>query len=109
MSVSYTIAQGDTEPPLDDILTDQDDNPVDLTLATAVSIKYRLRPGGTPVTKSATVQGDPLLGQVRRTWDVGDTNVIGIYDYTWIVDFSGREQTFPSNNYEQFEIYGDLV
>ncbi len=103
----FVIAQGDREPSISDILTDQDDTPKNLT-AGSIVFRRRLRPGGVKVENAAIIVGDPTLGQVQYDWAPGDTDTPGVYDYQWVVTIAGKESTFPSNNYEQFEIYEDI-
>lgn len=101
-----TLIAGDLEPDLQLQLLEPHATvpgarqPIDLTGATALTLRW-LPPGeGTTVITRALTVVDAAGGAVRLTWQAGDTAVAGIHRahvvITWPVG-AGEEQTVPSD------------
>lgn len=86
--------QGDTEPPLVIVVTD-DGAAVDLTTATEI----RLRTYGSVALETTTVTGD-ADGNVTYEWQPGDTDTAGKFQAeVRVTTASGGKQTFPNEGY----------
>lgn len=106
----HTIAQYDTEQPVDEILKDGDGNPIDLTSAVAVYF-HAARSGQAPIihreaiihdpSPAGQAIGSPDRGRVRFEFDtdgfLGETAVRGNYIRQWRIDWgAGRDQRIPN-------------
>lgn len=100
----YIIKKGDLLPKLSAVLKDKAGNPANLTGFSSVSLRFRLRPGGSLQVLSATID-DAVNGVVSRVWSAGDTDTPGVYDAEWRgVGPGGAQQTWPTDGFFQFEI-----
>ena len=105
----FYIAQGDRLASISIPCTLSDGTVLDLTDAEDLVFRFRLadrsRPGrsGTPV-----VVGEATDGVLRYDWEVGDTDVPGLYLGRWTVtDADGKEFSFPNNGYTTIEVSRD--
>lgn len=106
MAADFTIAQGDTGPPLLCTLTDQTGAPANLTGAT---IKFHMADkadgtGNTITNASAVIFGTPTNGQVQYNWVALDTATPGTFFGEFEVTYAGGMiVTFP-NSTDKIEI-----
>ena len=107
----YEVKQGDLEPSVDAVLMQSNNQPIDLSLATAVYFYMRLRgtTAGSPIGGQAVIVqagGDDTanFGSVRYDWTTGDTSVPGVYDAEFKIDWGGREQRVPNDEYLSVQI-----
>jgi hypothetical protein len=90
----FEIVQGDLEPDLPLTIT-VNDSPEDISGST-VELRWR-KPDGTFTTVDLTTV-DLSVGQVKRVWEEGDTDVVGFHQAQVAVTRPGGEvQTFPSD------------
>lgn len=100
MTFNHYAKQGDLQPPLEDVLTDGAGVVMNLTGATvifamALDVDRVVLVGG-----AATVVGAATDGRVRYAWQVGDTDVPGVYLGEWHVDYgSGNVVRVPNAGY----------
>ena len=88
------LKQGDLYPPL---LIDTNAN---VTGATSLLAKLRKVHGSTVLSKTLTVQGDPVDGVLTYSWTTGDTDAVGTYLVEAVVTFAGGAiQRFPQRSY----------
>lgn len=106
----FTIKRGDLLPDLAVTLLDADGNPVDLTLADGAKLAISLVGAEhTPIIYSdMTIAAEPTTGIVTYIWQEGDTDTPGEYQSEIVVDWGGREQTFPTIGYISITIVDDL-
>lgn len=111
MAADFFIKQDDRLPEFGCILSDADEQVVNLSGAT---IMFIMRPrGGDPdddpkVEASASVVSAPA-GSVKYAWATGDTDTAGSYNAEWEVTFAdGRSETFPNNSNLVVKITADL-
>jgi hypothetical protein len=112
------IMRGDTGPPLEAVLGD-DDGPLPLLGA---SVRFQMRP--TPqsgltvpvinapavIVKASATDGDPDLGRVRYVWGPSDTAVASIYRATFEVTFGdGSVRSFPNDEYLTIIVRADVA
>lgn len=115
MAADFNIKRGDTTPPIESELQDNDGQPVDLTGA---SVRFLMKPRGGPtltVDGAADVDADPTTGRVSYSWvgpvgvTLGDTDEAGEYAAEWEVTFAdGSVQTFPNSTYLNVLVKRDL-
>jgi hypothetical protein len=104
----FTIKKGDRLPVIEATLTDNDDNPADLTGA---SVRFIMRaPGATSPKVSATATVvDAAAGRVKYAWAGADVDTAGNYEAEWEVTFSGTlKETFPNDRTISVEVLSDL-
>lgn len=107
----FTIKRGDLLPDLAVTLLDADENLVDLTLATGAKLAVSLTGAEhTPIIYKDMVIADQVTqpGVVTYLWADDDTSTPGEYEAEVVVDWSGREQTFPTIGYITITIADDL-
>lgn len=104
------IRQHDTLQDLDYTLVDSALVAHDLTGAT-VKFSMSSKPGITPkVNLQSVALVDATNGQVRYTWQTGDTSNIGTYYGEFQVTFSsGKILTFPKGSYIIIKIISDVA
>lgn len=96
-----TLVVGDLEPDLLLSLTEPDTSgqgsqALDLTGAAAVTLRWR-RPDASIVVRSLVVV-DAVRGQVRHTWQPGDTDLTGQHRAHVVITWAnGEPQTVPSD------------
>lgn len=90
-----TLVQGDTAPDVTGALTYDDGTAVDLT--DNLGIRFQMRKADDrryTINGSASVVGDPTLGQVSYRFGANELDNPGDYQCQWEVTFSdGRVQT----------------
>jgi hypothetical protein len=93
--MSFEIVAGDLEPDMQLNITV---NSVAKDISAAVSYQLRWRkPDGT-VELVALDAVDLTTGRVKRVWEAGDTDQVGIHRGQVVVTWTGTEpQTFPSD------------
>lgn len=103
----FTMKKGDLEPYLEAVLTDEADNPVDLSSASSVQLRIALgevQKALRTCTVVAPQVGDDK-GKVRYSWVAADTENEGNYRLTWVVTWPNtRPQTFPAQAYVPFRV-----
>ena len=106
--MAFFLKQGDLLPSIQAQLLDTSGVPVDLTGVLGVNFCFRRR-NNTNVTTAAATIVDATNGVVQYDWVAGDTDTVGEYEAEWVVTFaSGKEQTFPSEGFNEFEVTEDL-
>lgn len=101
--MSYDIIEGDLEP----------DMPmsVGVSVVGASSVRMRWRkPSGAVSTVDLTII-TAASGELRRVWEAGDTDEVGVHRCQVVVTWStGEVQTFPSDgNYGQWTVHPKLA
>jgi len=104
LSQTFYIRENDRLPVIAATMLDADSVAVPLGAASSVVFQMRL-PGATSAkvnsTASITSTGS---GTVEYVWAVGDTNTPGKYICSWQVTFSGKTETFPNSNNQDYVI-----
>lgn len=91
---SYTIVQGDLEPPMPVALF-ANGLPFAVPGTSTVQLRWR-KPGGAVAVVSLT-EVNGALGQYTRTWIPGDTDLAGAHEGQVLVTaIDGRVRTWPS-------------
>jgi len=93
---TFYIAQGDLLPEINAILTDAEGTVVDLTSASGVVFHMVRLDRTVEVEEDAEVVA-AALGQVRYSWQDGDTDVAGIYQAEFIATFDAGTMTIPNS------------
>lgn len=99
----YTIKAGDLVPPLTVTLTERD-GATAVPLGDAESVALRVEYASGTVVDLAMTVVDAAAGQVRRTWEAGDTDEAGTHDAWVIVTWPEGPQTFPARGQIRFAI-----
>lgn len=108
MAADFTIRQGDRLPIIVATLVDQDDEALDLTGVSGVSLKYRRKGSQTVITRTATIT-DAANGQVRYDWVADDTATAGEMYAEWEIDYgSGIYLTVPNSGAFVIEVVDSL-
>lgn len=103
MSAMPKITLGETQPPYTASLLNGDGTPLDLTDQT-VQFKMRMLGASTDtVLAPATIVGSPTLGKVKYEWNLGDTDVAGLYSVYWIVT-GDVALTYPSDDSDMLAV-----
>lgn len=91
----FELVKGDLEPDMPMIVT-VDGTAQDLTAAVSLSLHW-MKPDGTVVDVALTAV-NLVLGQVKRVWVAGDTDVVGYHRGRIVATWpSGDTQTFPND------------
>jgi hypothetical protein len=110
--VRYTIKRGDTAPAIAGVLLDARKRPVPIADDDVVRFYMRnrdLSQGGEIAGKLATVT-DAEDGEVEYRWEDGDTDVDGVYDGEFVIEFfGGGKETFPNGEYINIVILPDVA
>jgi hypothetical protein len=96
-TADFGLTQGDLLPLMDWQLLNGDETAFDLTGATGVSLRFRMVEDdpSLAITAPATILDAPT-GQVRYSWQPGDTNRSGIMLAEFVATFPvGLPETFP--------------
>lgn len=107
-----TIKRGDTWPPVDASLSDQN-GPINLTTATEVRMLLKTKSGSTSYSRVCEITG-PLAGWVRYAWTSGDastgpTSVANTFNAEWEIEWAdGTITTVPNEGYKEIVITPDL-
>lgn len=82
---------------------------MDLSTASGVVFKFELADGsGSPISGSCTIESESL-GRVRYDWGASDTATAGTYNAEFVATFSGKEMTFPNDNYLRLIVKADVA
>jgi hypothetical protein len=106
------IKRGDSWPPVDAVLSDQD-GPIDLTTATSVKLLFKTTTGSTAYSRVCTVT-DALGGEVRYIWTLADaasgpTSAVNSFNIEWEITWSdGTVTTVPNVGYKTLSVVADL-
>lgn len=103
----FIIKRGDLSPGPETILKNHKGQPIDLSLATGVSVRLVL-PDGTKFTGPATIE-TPAAGHVSYTWVAPNTDQVGEVLLEWVVDWTGKPSTYPSNSHNVITINESLA
>ncbi len=111
--MAFTIKKGDTLPVINATLTTgptaQSQSPVDLTTQTAIALVIKPVTGGAATRLTGAVVGSPVNGNVKYTWQAGDTATAQTYNAEWEITFgAGNIQTFPNDSFFQIVVADDL-
>lgn len=103
---TFIINQGERLPPFEVTISDVN-GPVDLTGA-AVLLQYRLA-GTLPWVSRAILDPSGFLdrvgGLIRYEWLAGETDIAGVYQVRYVVQFAGgKVQSFPTLLFDQMVI-----
>lgn len=99
MTQTFYIEEGDRSPSISAQLTDEDDNPIDLSSA-QVSFLMREPRGGELITKNDANVVDATAGEVEYLWQQADTSEPGRYRAEFIVEYpDGTQESFPNVEY----------
>jgi hypothetical protein len=80
-----------------------------LTGALSVVFVFRLKTAAkSTAVSAAAIIVNPESGELRYTWQAGDTDVPGQYLGEFVVTFPEGEQTFPTKGQIQFVVESDL-
>lgn len=105
--MAFYLKKGDLEPDLVLTLLDTARNPVDLTNATAATLRW-VTPDGTVVSRPAAF-GVRTLGKVIYAWLAGDTDDVGEYGGEVVITWAnGDPETFPSSGFFVWEVTESL-
>ncbi len=100
----FILKVGDTLPIIQAVLQDADGNIANLTGYTLMQFRYKLRPNGAMVTRTATIDV-AATGEVSYTWVSGDTTAAGVFDHEWVGTAAGGEiQRWPTVGFNQHEV-----
>lgn len=106
------IKRGDTWPPVDAVLSDQD-GPINLTTATSVKLLFKTTTGSTTYSRVCTIT-DAAAGKVRYAWtnldaSTGPTSAVNSFNIEWEITWSdGGVTTVPNVGYKTLSIVADL-
>lgn len=108
MSV-LTYSAGDSEPAFDVQVLDRDGNALNLSGAASVEFRAKLTTGATTITRAGSIT-TASTGWCRFTWTTSDLGVVGIYNMTVRVYWSGstRWSTHPNNTYDALVIIREV-
>lgn len=111
----WWVKQGDSAPPISQVLVGVDGNPANLAGCT---VKFVMRPmpgGDTTIYDAATIDqvsdgADGSKGKVHYNWKAEDLAVPGGYYAEWEVTFAGGtdKETFPNDGYITVAVVSDL-
>jgi hypothetical protein len=106
------IKRGDTWPPVDAVLSDQD-GVIDLTTATVVKLLFKTATGSTTYSRNCTITDAPN-GAVRYAWTLADaatgpTSAVNSFNIEWEITWSdGGTTTVPNVGYKTLAVTADL-
>ena len=101
---TFYLKTGDTLPHLEAVLSDDEDNPINLEGASARLRLHEPRGGGVALESLASVV-DAEEGIVRYDWNDGDTDETGRFRLDFEVEYAnGDSETFPSDGYHDLVI-----
>ena len=104
MATSFGIKQGALNPALEATLKKGDGTAQDLTGAT-VKFSMEHANGKIKVNEGACTIVDAPTGQVKYSWQTGDTDTPGTYRGEFhVTGLSGGEAIFPSEGYITVEV-----
>lgn len=101
-TLTFTITEGDTLPPIRGTLIDADDALVEIQ--TGDVVRFRMTPVITGLRADLDEVADvldPLAGDVEYRWQAGDTDQPGIYEaeFHLIPLLGGGGMTFPNDDF----------
>lgn len=104
----FNIKRGDTWPPIDAVLSD-DDGPIDLTSATTVKIIFKTPGAGSTTFNGTCTITDALSGAVRYVWGPTDTATVNTYNVEYEITWTdSTKTTIPTIGYKTVEVLQDL-
>lgn len=103
--MTTTLKRGDTKSALKATLS----NEVGVTNLTGCTVNFVMaKRGSVKINRLAEIR-DAGNGIVWFTFETGDTDITGVYEAEFKVEFSdGRKETFPSDSYILINIIDDL-
>jgi len=103
------VKRNDLLPAVVAVLTNAAGTAVDLTAASGVVFKMRLKPGsGDFKVNAAGTISDAANGEVTYAWTGTDTDTANRYYVEWEVTTSGQTQTYPTVGFDYCIVWGDL-
>jgi hypothetical protein len=102
-----TLKQGDRQPEVRALLTDDAGTAIDLTGVPAV--RFRMINSATEeliFERAATIESPATAGIVTYQWQANDTDTPGLYFVSWVVAWVDGDQSFPGEGYDTIEIEG---
>lgn len=104
---TFYIKQGSTTPALEVQLTDENDNPINLSAVDGVDFRmYEPRTGDVMLEKSATIT-DGKNGNITYVWKNGETDEAGRFRSEFVVHYdSNSAETFPNFGYRDVLVWG---
>lgn len=103
----FNIRQSNRLPALECELF-EDDQPADLTTATAVQLRYKPKAGGAVIVRTGQIVA-AKPGRVRYAWAAGDTDTAGVYLAAWRVTYTGSVTAdYPNQGGFHIAITNDL-
>lgn len=103
-----TLKQGDLQPKVRALLTDDAGSPIDLTDATGVTFRMINSATDELIIDAAGVIETPVTdGVVTYQWQTGDTDTAGAFRVTWLIVWPDGDQTFPGSGDDTIEIEGN--
>jgi hypothetical protein len=111
MQPSKIITQGDVGNSVTAVITDSDENPIDLSSAVDVAFVMRAL-GDTEDFNGAgetVIVGDPTNGRVRYTFAAGETDTAGEYYFQYVVTWPEGDVSYPTQGPLLLRIIPNLV
>lgn len=106
----FKIKQGDTRPSLEVQLLDENRQPRDLQTATGVSFHMKDVDTQDIVVEDTATIIDEDDGKVVYEWSEGDTDISGLHEAEFEVEYSGSSnETFPNSGYIEVYITEELA
>lgn len=109
LSLSHIIGQYSSGPSFEVVLRDQNNEPVDLTLATSVTFRMHLVGDNTTFISGLCSVLDEEGGIVAYPFLPSDTEIPGTYIATISAVLPSGAQTFPYNDYYLIQVEPDLI
>lgn len=106
MAADFQLKKGDRLPSLQATLVDPT-AAADISAATGVTFAMKLQ-GGTTIVTGAMVVVAAQPAKVRYDWGVADTLTVGIYNAEIVVNFSGKDRTYPNGSFFTVEVVQDV-
>ena len=104
----FTIKQHDQRPYLEGQILQPDGTEMDLSLATEGWAIMRKKGEIIPIFRKEITFTDKAMGEFEYRWEVGDTDVVGEYDFEVEIIWGTEPQTFPVDSYYPVIIVDDL-
>jgi hypothetical protein len=112
-TATFSVKRGDTLPPIIAAVKDENGSPLDLTNATAATLRARLLVASpmTPITRSMTFLTPRADGKLSYSWLAGDWNAFRPGSYAVEIELTfadGNVLTVPTEGFLKLVVYGDI-